>query len=340
MGVFQFKRQKTSNFFSALSQFGQVGGFAILLSVQLLPPSLWALNGTPVNEEDAVSTPVVSLIYRNSNQTRIGCTGTKIGPKLVLSAAHCFDRNLPTWVGVGHTLSRSNRIKIEWMTFVKRNISPLDGLYGDLALVKTVDNIESQDGISIPEAKIGAIADLNSSIALTMIGFGYNNLESWERWADNGAPENENVLRMASFPVFSDGQTRLALGTPFNTNQSRYIDITQHPSDDLTKQFIMVRDLSQRAFGIDSGGPLLSYGKDGFFIYGVTHGPQEILSSVLKNSNETILAVSERVSHWVHYARIDIYKTWITCHSQEEGTHSLEHNCGFEKRLKSQRVAH
>lgn len=131
---------KLVTFLGTIHKFSYFTKFLAFISLQILSTSLWALSGTPVSEEDAVHTPVVSLIYQNSNQPRIGCTGTKIGPRLVLSAAHCFDRNLPTWIGVGPTLSRSNRIKIEWMTFVKRNISPLAGLDGDLALVKR-DNV-------------------------------------------------------------------------------------------------------------------------------------------------------------------------------------------------------
>ncbi len=62
---------------------------ALLLYFAAAARAAWIPNGTPTNE--AVLEPVVMVSVSGG-----GCTGTKVGPNTILTAAHCFDRVAPS----------------------------------------------------------------------------------------------------------------------------------------------------------------------------------------------------------------------------------------------------
>jgi secreted trypsin-like serine protease len=92
-----------------------------------LGSSLAILNGGDCN---AAGTPVVKLNMRNASGAGIGsCTGTIIGPRTILTAAHCLDEDVAivrVWLGIASEDEIVAQSFVAWPGYVFNSPSSYD----------------------------------------------------------------------------------------------------------------------------------------------------------------------------------------------------------------------
>lgn len=249
------------------------------------------VNGTPVIKTNPLNSHVVMVLSRfqkgSGQEAEIlstMCTGTLIGPHTVLTAAHCFPKNLiSTQIIASINLFCSSGFNKELVfPVLKIDIHP-DYRFKDSPSISSPDNdvatvqfegLLPAEYTPLPVRKIDVLQEMgNQSARMVMVGYGRTRTE------DESLPELRFVSKTwDTLLLTKDSQNLIDRLSLVGINQS---------------------DARGGCSG-DSGGPLLIADSDGFRILGV--------ASYIESQSEDKLCEQGQI----YYSYIPAYWDWIS----------------------------
>lgn len=145
------------------------------------------VGGTEVRSGDVVTRSTVAILRGRDS---IACTGTLVGPSIILSAAHCFDGGVnrdDLWIGFGLDVPSARKFKIDTVVTHERYVAgaPLqekDPLF-DLALVRFVG--VAPDG-AVPARLAAPSLPLPTGTPHVLAGFGFSWTSNFLFWRRSG----------------------------------------------------------------------------------------------------------------------------------------------------------
>lgn len=270
---------------SLLAACGQGGAPGSSIASQASGDEAGVFGGERIESNARISRYVVGIEYEGADGKTKICTGSMIGPQMVLTAAHCVSKKLNT-MRVIFTTSLENTDAVS--ASLKRRVVSARVHQGyqkaeddrvftnvyDLAVLK----LESAAPQHVRHAQLAASFFSVSQIpTVYAIGFGMTTFDSKTRVATG-----ERTLKNAIVPRLE----------------------TDRPE-------ILVLDQS-KGTGVcvgDSGGPMLVENADGFIVMGVASTVYNPNSNDLCVSQATYISVSHYRS-WIHQQAFEMMQTY------------------------------
>lgn len=208
-----------------------------ILSTMLFSFSVCAspsiLNGRVVTSDHSVAKSTVALLQEKNGKTSPFCSGTVLGPRLVISAAHCIGEwdEGRIFIGSGENPLLGKLTPVKSVKIMYDSGELFESEDGDIALLLTEETLDS-----LLSVRIGDPSELTAQTNFLQAGYGFNTEDESETWPYFGK------LLM---------ETNAVLGK-------------------MTKNEIAVEQkLGTGVLGGDSGGPLFTQAAGKLILHGV-----------------------------------------------------------------------
>lgn len=129
------------------------------------------IGGVEVSPEEMVAQSTVAIIRESNNLKEIVCSGTVLGAKLIVTAAHCLDEELSDRWYIGHGINplENKLYPVAQFKYVQSVYSPVKSPIYEIAILITRESLAG-----LTAARIGKPSSLSESSKLIQVGYGYN----------------------------------------------------------------------------------------------------------------------------------------------------------------------
>jgi secreted trypsin-like serine protease len=251
----------------------------VLLSTKLIASPL-IIGGEDVDKEPLIERSTVSLVVNFKGELTSLCSGSVIGRKIVLTAAHCL-ASLSTnelFVAHGKKALSSKFYKVSqfkyfftdyFKPYTEENL--LEGR--DIALLIT------EEELPLDIVKIGSPASLSTGNLVLQAGYGFTSAE-----------ENE-----------SDTPDISSLGNLFMLDVNRFLKLS-------SKAIHVEEKEHHRIAGGDSGGPLFKKIENELILFGI----------LSQSGIETTYESLKPSKYTAYYTHPNYYSDWMNCSLSDE----------------------
>jgi hypothetical protein len=269
----QLKNEKKILFLRGKMKFYLLILILIMYSTKVIS-STKIIGGNDVDKQPLIEKSTVSLIANFNGYLKSFCTGTVIGKKIVLTAAHCL-ANLSLselFIGYGKNPLASKLINVSHFKYYFTNFFlPISENYlhqgRDIAILKT------EEELPLEVIKIGSSNKLAFGDIVLQAGYGTTRVEELEN-------------------------------NPTIFNSSHLFMLDTNTVVKLSSQVVYIQQNSNHRVSIgDSGGPLFKKVEDGLKLHGV------LSQSAIEITSDS----SKPFIYFAYYTHPHYFGTWINC---------------------------